>query len=74
MRIAGLLFSILTIAALNLILWIGASTDLPRPPWFGMLTGTMDLCLVDIQYADRRQIGPAWQARVRLAFPRQTSR
>ncbi len=46
MKIAGLLFSILTIVALNLILWIGASTDLPRPPWFGVLTGTMDLGLV----------------------------
>jgi hypothetical protein len=46
MRTAGLLLAFVAILTLNLILLIGASTDPPRPPWFGVLTATMDVSLV----------------------------
>jgi hypothetical protein len=46
MGLVGPALALATIAALDLILLIGAGTDPPRPAWFGALTAATDLCLV----------------------------
>ncbi len=59
MRFAGLILSLATISALELIQLIGASSDPPRPPWFGTLTAAMDVCLV----ASSAVLGPIFLRR-----------
>ena len=44
MRIAGVVLGVVTVAALNLILLIGAGGE--PPPWFGALVLAMDLSLI----------------------------